>query len=180
MEDVDDDYRLVARWLSDERVLEFAWGRDDPYDEDRVRQKYGPRIRHRSDPGDGPDGRGRVVPCILLYKDEPIGFLQYYPVTGSDSQNYGTSPELNTFALDLAIGEPELWDKGLGTRFLKVMLAFLYTTKGAQRILIDPRVNNSRAVRCYEKSGFQKIKGLPKHELFEGEYQDTWLMMARP
>jgi len=32
------------------------------------------------------------------------------------------------------------------------------------------------AVRCYEKSGFKKVKLLPAHELHEGAMRDCWLM----
>ncbi len=70
MRDEPQDYELLSKWLSDERVLEFAYGRDNPFPVDRVRAKFGPRVR----------GEERVVPCMLEYDDISIGYMQYYPV----------------------------------------------------------------------------------------------------
>ena len=39
---------------------------------------------------------------------------------------------------------------------------------GAEAIAMDPKVNNERAIKCYEKSGFKKVKILKEHELHEG------------
>ncbi|MEH1834506.1 MAG: GNAT family protein [Nostoc sp.] len=39
----------------------------------------------------------------------------------------------------------------------------------------DNPFDNPRAIRCYEKCGFVKVKLLPAHELHEGEYSDCWL-----
>ncbi len=41
---------------------------------------------------------------------------------------------------------------------------------------MDPQLRNTRAMKCYEKCGFKKIKILPKHELHEGVHQDCWLI----
>jgi len=37
-------------------------------------------------------------------------------------------------------------------------------------------VKNFRAIRCYEKCGFVKVKLLSGHDFHEGKYQDCWLM----
>ena len=158
------DYRLMSGWLTDERGLKFYEGRDNPYDIARVRRKYGPRAR----------GEDPVVPCILVYSGSPIGYLQYYPVL--DRNEYGVDAVEDVYAIDLFIGEPGLWDQGIGTRALSLFVDYLFRTTDAVRILIDPQTWNRRAIRCYEKCGFRKIKVLRKHELHEGEYRDCWLM----
>ena len=48
--------------------------------------------------------------------------------------------------------------------------------KGANAVILDPHADNPRAIRCYEKVGFKKIKFLPKHELHDGEKVDCYLM----
>ena len=53
---------------------------------------------------------------------------------------------------------------------------YLKEKKAAQSILVDPHKNNARAIRAYEKAGFQIIKGLPEHEMPEGKNEDCWLM----
>jgi aminoglycoside 6'-N-acetyltransferase len=37
---------------------------------------------------------------------------------------------------------------------------------------------NRRAARCYEKAGFRKVRILPKHELHECVWRDSWLMVV--
>jgi aminoglycoside 6'-N-acetyltransferase len=60
------------------------------------------------------------------------------------------------------------------------MTGYLFESLDAQRVTIDPHVSNHRAVRCYEKAGFRKVRLLPRQELHEGEYWDCWLMVAEP
>ena len=158
------DYRLVSKWLSDERVLEFVYGRDNAYDLDRTRQKYGPRVR----------GEGPVVPCILVHRSRPIGFVQFYRVL--DGKEYDIDDVEGVYGVDMFIGEPELWNQGIGTKTLSALIDYLFGDLGALRVVIDPRVSNARAIRCYERCGFGRIKVLPEHELHEGAYCDAWLM----
>lgn len=164
MLDAQDDYQIMARWLSDERVLQFVYGRDNPFDIERVREKFGPRAR-AEDP---------VVPCFMMWSGRPIGYIQHYPVY--DGSSYGLETVEGTHGADLFIGEPDLWGQGLGTDALSAMVRFLFASLKAERLVIDPRVTNQRAIRSYEKCGFEKIKVLPRHELHEGEYRDCWVM----
>ncbi|MBN3944450.1 MAG: GNAT family N-acetyltransferase [Nostoc sp. NMS9] len=63
---------------------------------------------------------------------------------------------------------------------LEIVINYLFEQRQADKIVIDPHVDNSRAIRCYEKSGFVKVKLLPAHELHEGKYSDCWLMAIEP
>ena len=166
MRDDVDEYALMAKWLTDEMIMKFYEGRDRPHGLAKVRDKYGTRTREDS----------AIVPCILEYRGRPIGYVQYYPVL--DGRPYEIESVKGVYGVDLFIGEPELWDKGIGTRTLSRLVDFLFTSVGASRVVIDPQVSNHRAIRCYEKCGFSKTKLLPKHELHEGEYRDSWLMMV--
>ena len=47
-------------------------------------------------------------------------------------------------------------------------------------MVLDPHVDNERAIRCYEACGFHKVKKLPKHELHDGVWVDCWLMELLP
>ena len=78
--------------------------------------------------------------------------------------------------MDQFIGEPEYWNRGIGTSFLQTMVSYLKTRKAAETVLLDPHTNNPRAVRAYEKAGFRIIGLLPEHELHEGKNTDCWLM----
>ena len=82
----------------------------------------------------------------------------------------------HAWAFDMFIGEPDLWSGGLGTAVCIHAASALIADHGAQRVLIDPRVVNERAVRVYEKVGFRRVKVLPGNELHEGVHYDCWLM----
>ncbi len=160
------DYELMARWLTDERVLEFYHGRDNPYPYERVVAKYGPRAR-----GEDPDG---VVACIIQLAERPIGYMQYYP---AQAEAYELDNATDTYGIDLFVGEPELWGTGAGSRALSALVAYLFGELGARRVVIDPHVDNPRAIRAYEKAGFRRLRVLPAHEMHEGAQRDAWLMV---
>jgi len=163
------DYQLMSKWLTDPQLLEYVVGRDEPYSLDRIKKKYSPRAL----------AADSVTPCLLVYRDVPIGYLQYYPVTAALSGEYGIddgSDLAGMYAIDQWIGEPRFWNLGLGTRAVLLLVNYLTEARNAQTVVTDPRVDNTRAIRCCEKCGFQKIKVLPRHELHEGEFRDCWLM----
>jgi aminoglycoside 6'-N-acetyltransferase len=163
------DYECLARWLSDPRVLEFYDGRDHPLSLAGAIEKYSPRIL-------AADG---VTPCLLILQDDPLGYMQYYPVSDEDKAEYGLDAGEDAsglYAFDQFIGEPEHWNQSLGTRAVTLLVEYLLRNKMARRIVIDPQARNPRAIRCYEKCGFRKVKLLPGNELHEGKMEDCWLM----
>ncbi|RPJ46129.1 MAG: N-acetyltransferase [Chloroflexi bacterium] len=166
MEDTPEDYALLARWLTDPRVLEYYEGRDNPFPLEKVKEKYAPRVLAAES----------VIPCIMEYECKPAGYLQFYP---ADSAEYQFDGHGNVYALDLFIGEPDLWGRGLGTQFVRLLLCYLFEQKDADWVILDPHGNNARAIRAYEKCGFRKLKVLPQHELHEGKWVDCWLMGIR-
>ena len=168
MRDDLDDYERMPRWLTDRRVLEFYEGRDNPLDLPRVRDKFGPHAR----------AEDHVVPCIFEFEGRAIGYMQYYPVL--DGSEYEVEDADGVYGVDLFIGESNFWDRGIGTRAVTLLVEYLLGEIGAVRVVIDPAVTNARAIRCYEKSGFRKVKVLLRHELHEGTRRECWLMVRDP
>jgi aminoglycoside 6'-N-acetyltransferase len=163
------DYELMAKWLSDEKVLEYYEGRDNPFSLERVIAEYQGIVR----------GDDVVVACIFSFQNQPIGYLQYYALDEmpeTDRQLYDLENPGGTFGMDLFIGETEYWNQGIGCKVVSKIIDFLFDEFGATRVVIDPETWNTRAINTYEKCGFKKVKLLPKHELHEGEYHDSWLM----
>ena len=167
MLDDEQDYLLMSKWLTDERVLEWYEGRDNPYDLARVREKFGPRAR----------GEDRVVPCFILRQGSPIGYIQYLAFNNEEAIITGLDDSEGAYGIDMFIGEVSLWSQGIGTAALSALVGYLFEVLGALRLTIDPIVTNHRAIRCYEKSGFKKVKILPNHEPHEGQKRDSWLMV---
>jgi aminoglycoside 6'-N-acetyltransferase len=91
MHDDEADYVLMSEWLTDERVLEFYKGRDNPFPLERVREKYAPRVLNRD----------RVVACFILRQEQPIGHMQYYPLTAAE---YGLDEIEGVYGIDLYEG----------------------------------------------------------------------------
>jgi aminoglycoside 6'-N-acetyltransferase len=169
MQDEMQDYLLMEKWRTDERVLVYYGGRDYPYLLEKVIVTYRPRIK----------GEEPVNPCIFYYQNQPIGYLQYYALNDlpeTDRQKYFLEQTNNVYGIDLFIGEPEYWNQGIGTKVLTSAINYIFTQLQADKIVIDPDIKNHRAIRCYEKCGFVKIKVLHAHEIHEGKYQDCWLM----
>ena len=61
-------------------------------------------------------------------------------------------------------------------RAVRMLVAYLFERKAASDVALTPLAWNGRAIRCYEKAGFRKVRLLPKSELHEGGYQDAWLL----
>lgn len=161
---IDEDKFLLAKWLSDPEVLQFYEGRDRPLDLVQVEEDFY---------GEADD----EMRCLILYDEGPIGYVQFYPVGDEERRIYGYADSSEIlYGMDQFIGEPEYWNKGIGTQLVELIVAYLLIEKNADRIVMDPQTWNERAIRCYEKCGFSKVKLLPKHEWHEGEHRDCWLI----
>lgn len=159
------DFKLMLGWLTNKEVLKYYGGRDLNYTMESL-------IEHYSENFDADGFR-----VIIEYKNIPVGYGQIYRVVG-DLYNEYQYPKTDkiVYAMDQFIGEPNYWGKGIGSTFLKMMCNFLKENKQADIVILDPHKTNIRAIKAYEKAGFKIIKELPKHELFEGEKQDCYLM----
>lgn len=80
------------------------------------------------------------------------------------------------YGIDLFIGENNYWNQGIGTKMLSAVIKYIFEQLQAVKIVIDPDVSNARAIRCYEKCGFVKVKQLTAHQLHKGQHSDCWLM----
>lgn len=157
------DERKLHKWLSDPIVLEFYEGRDKSFDLESVKRKFFNR-------GD------EVDRCMVVYQGKEIGYVQYYPINSYTSNLSVYHGEEGVYGLDQFIGESGFWNKGIGTLLVTSMVDYLFNEKKASRIIMDPMTSNDRAIKCYEKCGFVKVKVLSKHMLHEGMYRDCWLM----
>ena len=111
------------------------------------------------------EGRDTTRPFVFSVDGEPMGYIQYWFI--GDHQNatwiadYPWLAELpsDTVGVDLSIGEPARLSQGLGSAVLQEFAERL-AGKGHRTIIIDPDLDNRRAVRAYEKAGFRPVPGL--------------------
>jgi aminoglycoside 6'-N-acetyltransferase len=161
------DFPALARWLSDPRVLEWVYGRDEAFDLAKVAKEFGPLMRGEEDPR----FRAQIIEC----DGRAAGYVQTYPV--AKASDYELDDATDVWGADLFLGEPELWGRGLGTEALRIAAADVFRECGARSVVIDPRVENGRAIRSYEKAGFRKVRVLAGHEMHEGVLTDAWLLV---
>ena len=163
-----EDLPLMVKWLSDPRVLKFYEGRD-------YRATLVEVTRHFDTP---PESGGERV--IHEWNGLCVGYGQLYRVLGEMYREYDYPDHGEcVYAADQFIGEPEYWDRGIGTLYLKRVCDHLRAACHADAVILDPHKNNPRAIRCYEKAGFRILRELPAHELFEGTWVDCFLMEKR-
>jgi len=132
------DLALVKHWLSLPHVREW-WG--DPA------EQYALVSGDLDEPA--------MEQYIFSIFGSPFAYLQCYDLTVWNS-GFGTHPS-GTRGIDQFIGEPSMIERGHGSglirRFVDDQLQ-----QGAPRIVTDPDPANGRAIRAYEKAGFERVR----------------------
>ena len=152
--------RVVLRPLREEDIAPLTellrhpeiakWWLD--YDEARVRKEL-------------LDERDTVSFAIEL-GGELIGVIMY------EEEN---DPDYRFAAIDVTVAA-EMTDRGLGTEALRTLIAYLIRERGHHHLLIDPSVENARAIRAYEKVGFKPVGVLRQYERRGDHWADALLM----
>lgn len=173
MRDEPSDFESMRRWLNDPLVMKFVHGRDRPFSAEQVLEKYGRRVR----------GETPTTACIMVHLGRDIGYLQFYRWVDwpRDMERMGLAQDDRAYGIDVWIGEPALWGRGLGTRGVRALIAYLFDEQRATTVALSTFSWNTRAIRCYERAGFRKVRLLRASEMHEGELQDEWVMaVTRP
>lgn len=156
------DAMQLVKWLSDPRILEYYEGRDRPQDLKLIYERF-----YTDD---------YETRCIVEYDKKPIGYCQYYQLSEESYDEYGYCKDELIYGMDQFIGEVAYWNKGIGTKLVKTLIEYLFEQLGAKKIVMNPQTWNVRALRCYEKCGFKKVKILFAYERHEGQMRDCWLI----
>jgi diamine N-acetyltransferase len=78
--------------------------------------------------------------------------------------------------LGIAIGEKAYWNQGYGTDAIRTLLGLAFRELNLHRVFLRVDADNARAIRCYEKAGFQR-EGTSREAVFsEGSYRDQHVM----
>jgi aminoglycoside 6'-N-acetyltransferase len=130
------DLPLIRRWLACPHVREW-WGDPD--------EQYALVSGDLDEPA--------MDQYIVSTEGRPFGYLQCYDLTAWNS-GFGAQPE-GTRGIDLFIGEPGMIERGHGSALIRAF-AGGRLKHGAPRIVTDPDPANHRAIRAYEKAGFER------------------------
>lgn len=170
--DEHDDLARIVAWLNDPEVGRWWEGVTVTYDDAFVRAQF--------------LDEDWAVRAIVEHEGRPIGFQQWYALDGPEEDEwrgaYGIPMGSGAYGIDQFIGESRLHGKGLGSAQVRAVSDWLLGSDGpgATFVVTDPIVENERAVRAYEKAGFEKVRVLPDHEALDRVKRDSWLMERRP
>ncbi len=152
-----DDIPIFQRWYNNQEVnywANAAWPLSTMISEDEIEERF--FVPNR-------DSRRFT---ILNENKEPIG------TTGFRDTNIPA----RSAVLFIVIGEKEYWDRGYGSDALKVLIDHLFLQWNFHRLSLDTWDGNQRALRAYEKLGFQIEGRLRQARFVMGEYRDAIIM----
>jgi len=95
----------------------------------------------------------RIAMWIVEHEGSPFAFAQDYSPHDWDPHPFAHLPP-GSKGIDQYIGDPEMIGRGHGTAFVRQHCERLFA-KGAPAIGTDPHPENARAIRAYQKAGFQ-------------------------
>ena len=151
------DKELILSWLLNPTVNKVAWSEGVPWTIEKIEKHFTGKLI---------DGEN-ISPCIIEYNLLPIGYVQFYPAFRDDYifiEPVYLEHFTNGYAIDIFIGLPKLWSKGLGRKVIIALKEYLFNEKNAVIIFADPEETNIRSIRCWEKAGFTPIGKIPNYD----------------
>jgi aminoglycoside 6'-N-acetyltransferase len=130
------DLPLIRRWLETPHVAK--WWHDPAEQFELV-----------SGDLDHPD----MAQYIVASNGRPFAYLQCYNLSDWNT-GFGPQPA-GTRGIDQFIGEADMLARGHGSAFIRLFAQRLLSAD-TPRVVIDPDPANTRAIRAYEKAGFNR------------------------
>ena len=106
---------------------------------------------------------------LVCHEGEPFAYIQDYDIHAWKDHHLSFLPK-GSRGLDTFIGRPDMIGTGHGTAYIQLHVDKLFKN-GAPAIGIDPDPKNAKAIRAYEKVGFQR------HNIVESKW-GTFLTMT--
>jgi RimJ/RimL family protein N-acetyltransferase len=154
------DLDLLHRWLNAPHVR--RWWYDEGTSRKEIEDHYLPRI----------EGREAVKPFVILRQNHPIGYVQSYPISDEDDEEYARPVGVEDSAgVDLFIGDLAYAYRGLDRYIVRAFIsAHVFSDPGVKVCVIGPEPENGAAIRAYEKAGFRFFKTIQVPGIPEPEY----------
>lgn len=105
-----------------------------------------------------PRGLGTTVEAVaerVMDDSNKVLILEIVGVAVGE-MNYRGAGE-GTTEIGIKICQHDHLEKGYGTRFLKILIDYLFVELGFQKIVLDTNLTNTRAQHVYEKLGFHRV-----------------------
>ena len=133
------DLALVLRWLTQPHVVQW-WG----------------NTHEQFELVSGDLEVEAMDQFIVAIDERPFAYIQCYDPQVWPDNGLGEHP-MGTRGIDQFIGEPGMVDRGHGSAFVRAFIERVLAA-GAPRVITDPDPANARAIRAYEKAGFEKVR----------------------
>lgn len=170
--------RLVAANSETDAEAMARWSRNSEYHRLLDSEAFIPRTAKQAKEGiaewmehERPNSFGFMI--RTLADDRLIGFVGLGGINWNNGDGW----------VGIGIGEPEFWGKGYGTDAMRVLLRFAFDELNLHRVSLSVYTYNTRAIRSYEKAGFQ-IEGRARRtlnrdgqradEVFMGVLREEW------
>ena len=168
MLDSPDDYKLLVGWRNSPHVRNW-WDPDEaPMTVASAIEEYGPDTMPTA----------LTTLCIVELRGVPVGFMQFYRWSsyGAEADEVGIPYDDGAWGVDVFIGERDALGQGLGTRMMELLSDYLETERDATSIVLTTEVDNTAAIRCYEKAGFVRGARVLDTDTRDGERVWAWVM----
>jgi aminoglycoside 6'-N-acetyltransferase-1b len=137
------DLPTLFEWLKRPHVAEWWDGCATLED---VRAKYLPRLENESS----------VVRYFAYLDGIPIGYIQSYIAAAAGDGWWPDEHDPGVRGIDQFLADGQRLGQGIGTQMVSEFVEYLFRDPSVTRIQADPAPMNARAIRCYEKAGFQR------------------------
>ena len=156
----DEHLPLLYKWNADIEVVYWTDGGEDDrcsHDAETVHKIYG--------------GVSQNAFCFLIEVDGvPVGECWLQKMNLEEVlEMYDASDDVRR--IDMAIGEKEYWNKGIGSQFIPMLIDFAFNVENVDVLHCLSEDYNIRSCRMWEKNGFALIltEELPQPQ--KGKYQ---------
>jgi aminoglycoside 6'-N-acetyltransferase len=107
----------------------------------------------------------------VVLNGEIVGGIQWSEETEADYRHA---------TIDIYL-HPNIHGQGIGADAIRTLAKHLFTARDHHRISIDPAADNTAAIRCYAKVGFQSVGIMRNYERQpDGNWHDALLMDLLP
>lgn len=109
---------------------------------------------------------------LIAVDDTPVGYIRWEPLYSKDLAPYvEVDVPGNVTDLDILIADTAFMGRGIGPQALRLLQKLLSEQGDSKILMLAVSVDNTNAIRAYEKSGFTKVV-----EFDGGKYGQSQLM----
>ncbi len=143
---IEHDLAMLYEWLNRSHIVEWWGGEEARPTLADVQEQYLPSVLAQES----------VTPYIAMLNGEPIGYAQSYVALGSGDGWWEEETDPGVRGIDQLLANASQLGKGLGTKLVRALVELLFNDPEVTKIQTDPSPSNLRAIRCYEKAGFER------------------------